>query len=214
MKIRARLIYALVISVVVVTFTQSQVLEIDEEFETVTCGSALKLTHSPSGYKLHSHSISYGTGSGQQSVTGLPNSDDPDSLWIVKGSIGKNCLRGEKIKCGDSIRLQHAGTEKFLHSHYHRSPLSNQQEVSAFDGLDSGDNWKLVCINTSSSYWFREQKVRLMHVETSSYLSANSEMVYNNPIHGQIEVAASSSNDKNTEWIAQEGIYFAERINS
>lgn len=42
------------------------------------------------------------------------------------------------IPCDSIIRLQHAGTNKFLHSHQHRSPLSNQQEISAFDGLDSG----------------------------------------------------------------------------
>ncbi|CAG8746522.1 9644_t:CDS:2, partial [Racocetra fulgida] len=78
-----------------------------------------------------------GTGSGQQSVTGLPSSDDPDSLWIVKGTIVLILIFSETIKCGDLIRLQHVGTERFLHSHYHRSPLSNQQEVSAFDGLDS-----------------------------------------------------------------------------
>ncbi|CAG8662602.1 4676_t:CDS:2 [Acaulospora colombiana] len=100
---------------------------------------------------------------------------------------------------------------KFLHSHHHKSPLSNQQEVSAFDGLDTGDNWKLICVDTSAKYWLREQKIKLLHVDTSLYLSSNKEMVYNNPINGQIEVAASSRNDKNTEWIAQEGMYFADK---
>ena len=35
--------------------------------------------------------------------------------------------------------------------------------------------------------------------------------MYNNPIHGQIEVSASKKIGQNTEWIAQEGIYFADR---
>jgi hypothetical protein len=92
----------------------------------VTCGSAIKLTHSPSNYKLHSnrnvaygnniykymhfykksinsiHSLTHlksfflilGSGSGQQSITGITSSDDPESLWIVKASNGEICKRG------------------------------------------------------------------------------------------------------------------------
>jgi hypothetical protein len=37
----------------------------------VTCGSAIKLTHTQTGYKLHSHDIKYGSGSGQQVGSGL-----------------------------------------------------------------------------------------------------------------------------------------------
>jgi hypothetical protein len=44
----------------------------------------------------------------------------------------------EAIKCGSIIRLYHSGTGRYLHSHYHQSPISHQQEVSAFDGLDKG----------------------------------------------------------------------------
>ncbi|CAG8435014.1 7251_t:CDS:2 [Diversispora eburnea] len=171
----------------------------------------VKFTHRVSRYKLHSHSISYGTGSGQQSVTGLSRADDPDSYWIIKAANGASCKRGEPIKCNSIIRLQHISTGKLLHSHHHFSPLSNQQEVSAFDGLDSGDNWELICLNTSTKYWLREQKIKLMHSETYKYLVASKDKVYNNPINGQIEVAASSKSNEDSEWIAQEGIYFAER---
>ena len=48
-------------------------LYIDIEFDHVTCGSTIKLTHRPSGYRLHSHEIPYGSGSRQQSVTGFPS---------------------------------------------------------------------------------------------------------------------------------------------
>ena len=48
------------------------------------------------------------------------------------------------VKCGDTIRLLHIATRRNLHSHLFQSPLSNNQEVSAFgengDG-DEGDNW-------------------------------------------------------------------------
>lgn len=51
----------------------------------VTCGSVVKLKHASSGYDLHSHEISYGSGSGQQSVTGYQDTSDAASLWAVVG---------------------------------------------------------------------------------------------------------------------------------
>ncbi len=52
----------------------------------VTCGSVVKLKHATSEYDLHSHEISYGSGSGQQSVTGYKDTSDAASLWAVKGA--------------------------------------------------------------------------------------------------------------------------------
>ncbi|CAH1761419.1 22697_t:CDS:2 [Entrophospora sp. SA101] len=205
-NIKSIIIILVIIIINSISIVKSQALDISE----VTCGSAIKLTHGSSNYKLHSEKkVVYGTGSGQQGVTGLPLPDDPESLWIVKAANGDICHRGKAILCDSIIRLQHAGTNKFLHSHQHRSPLSNQQEISAFDGLDSGDNWKIICTNKSSTHWNREEKIYLQHVETGRYLSANRDHTYSNPIHGHIEVVGSSRNDKNSEWISQEGIYFA-----
>ena len=44
----------------------------------------------------------------------------------------------EPVPCGSDVRLQHANTKAYLHSHQHISPLSHQQEVSCFDGEDTG----------------------------------------------------------------------------
>lgn len=38
----------------------------------------------------------------------------------------------EPIKCGDQIRLEHTATQKNLHSHIFASPLSGNQEISAY----------------------------------------------------------------------------------
>ena len=38
----------------------------------------------------------------------------------------------EPVDCGSLLRLQHLATGKFLHSHSFSSPLSSNQEVSAF----------------------------------------------------------------------------------
>ncbi|MCO5603417.1 hypothetical protein L7F22_057567 [Adiantum nelumboides] len=47
----------------------------------VTYGSVVKLMHDRTQYRLHSHEIPYGSGSGQQSVTGFGGVDDANSYW-------------------------------------------------------------------------------------------------------------------------------------
>lgn len=53
----------------------------DDEY--VTCRSLLKLMNTNEGSRLHSHDVKYGSGSGQQSVTGVKNSDDINSHWQI-----------------------------------------------------------------------------------------------------------------------------------
>ena len=96
----------------------------------VTCGSTVKLTHANTKAKLHSHEIAYGSGSGQQSVTGFREVNDGNSYWTVKAALGGTCVAGEPLASGATIRLQHVNTRKWLHSHLHQSPLSGNQEVS------------------------------------------------------------------------------------
>ncbi|KAI9028714.1 mannosyltransferase [Hyaloraphidium curvatum] len=183
--------------------------QIDEEFRRVTCQSAVKLTHAVSGFKLHSHQINYGSGSGQQSVTGFPSADDPNSYWAVLGGLDTPCKRGEPIACGSTIRLRHVATKKYLHSHAnHQSPLSSNQEVSAYEGEDAGDEWKLQCPD-SAKFWVRESDVRLVH-DTGRYLTALPGYKYRHPIPGQMEICGTKKTDKDTLWKAMEGIYLAD----
>lgn len=42
------------------------------------------------------------------------------------------CEAGMAIKCGDKVRFRHLATQKNLHSHLFKSPLSGNFEVSAF----------------------------------------------------------------------------------
>ncbi|KAJ1557820.1 hypothetical protein HK096_005173, partial [Nowakowskiella sp. JEL0078] len=188
---------------------------IEPEFEKVTCGSAIKLQHLDSGYKLHSHQVTYGLatffGSGQQSVTGFANADDTNGYFIVKGGRTP-CVRGDVSKCGDLIRLLHMNTKKYLHSHNHLSPLSNNQEVSAYEGNDDGDLWKIICANKKEKDWKRENKIRLFHEVTGKYLSANIKHQYRNPIPGQLEVCAKTEATSSEIWAAAEGIYFPDRF--
>lgn len=175
----------------------------------VTCGSVIKLAHFGTKYLLHSHEIAYGSGSGQQSVTGYPTGDDANSLWIVRGPKEASCLQGAAISSETQIRLQHAGTRKYLHSHHFQSPLSGNQEVSAFGGDDQsdyGDVWQVEWTQAGSA-WQRDQKVRLRHPQTGMYL-ASSNQRYQRPIAGQQEIYGRSKEDW---WTATEGLYFPMR---
>ncbi|KAF6147260.1 hypothetical protein GIB67_013081 [Kingdonia uniflora] len=96
----------------------------------VTYGTALKLMHDKTKYRLHSHDVPYGSGSGQQSVTGFSNVDDANSYWIVRPDPDTNAKQGDTIKSGTIVRLQHMKTRKWLHSHLHASPISGNLEVS------------------------------------------------------------------------------------
>ncbi|KAI8370781.1 MIR motif-containing protein [Choanephora cucurbitarum] len=188
----------------------NNVPEIEDGFEQVTCASTIKLTNSASGYKLHSHGVTYGSGSGQQSVTAFPESDDANSFWVVEAATDMICKRGQPVPCGSLIRLRHPNTQGYLHSHDHPSPLSRQQEVSCYDGKDSGDNWRVECLTGKKETWLREEPIQLVHQDTQTYLSSSTNYQFGQPIPGQLEVAAvKSSSNKNTQWMAQEGIYFA-----
>ncbi|KAI9336856.1 hypothetical protein DFJ73DRAFT_601809, partial [Zopfochytrium polystomum] len=85
-------------------------------------------------------------------------------------------------------------------THAHASPLSSNQEVSAYEFSDAGDNWRVICVSKKDKYWTRETKMRLQHVETSKFLSSNSKYQFRNPIPGQLEICAVSSQGNNELW--------------
>ena len=76
----------------------------------------------------------------------------------------------EPIACGQKVRLEHLATKKNLHSHLFSSPLSDQQEISAFgvngEG-DSGDVWVVIC---DDEFWNRQDTVLLRHVDTDMWV--------------------------------------------
>lgn len=173
----------------------------------VTCGSVLKLLNADYRARLHSHDVKYGTGSGQQSVTATEVQEDVNSHWAIKAATGKHCERGEPINCGDTIRLHHLATNKNLHSHHFQSPLSGNQEISAYGDDkgtgDSGDHWLVVC---SGDSWQRNSPVKLRHVDTDAYLSVSGR-TFGRPINGQMEVVGVTNPYSGTDWTAAEGLF-------
>ncbi|XP_018012580.1 stromal cell-derived factor 2 [Hyalella azteca] len=172
----------------------------------VTCGSITKLYNPHYRVRLHSHDVKYGSGSGQQSVTGSPTQEDHNSNWLVKGTPAKPCTRGEAIKCGEQVRLEHVSTHRNLHSHHFSSPLSDQQEVSAFgeegEG-DTGDVWSIIC---SGEAWRRGDQIMLRHVDTDVYLGVTGQQ-YGRPINGQSEVVGLTRSGPQTNWQSMEGVF-------
>lgn len=169
----------------------------------------MKLEHRATKHRLHSEDVTYGTGSGQNSVTGTPEATSGESYWIVRGAEGVDCEQGTPLENGSIIRLQHSTSKRWLHSHLFRSPLSGQQEVSSFGGVgesDTGDNWRVEL--SSKGPWKQGQDVQLQHVDTNAYLMSHAKK-YGQPIAGQTEVCATRGKpNANTKWLAAEGVYF------
>lgn len=44
------------------------------------------------------------------------------------------------VKCGDCVRLEHMMTQKNLHTHEHRSPVTGNNEVSGYGNNGNGDD--------------------------------------------------------------------------
>jgi len=201
--------------------------EDDEDYTKVTFGSAVKLMHKQSNFRLHSHQIKWGSGSGQQSVTGFEGADDPNSLWQIKEAYNREkkvTPPGTVVKCNDVIRMQHASTKRWLHSHLHQSPLTHRQEISGYGedggiGSDTGDNWKVECFDKQATEWTRESPVSFVHIDTGKRLYTRKSDAFDNnncrgcPIVGQLEISAHSTGiqDPNALWITEDGIYFPAR---
>eukprot|EP00897_Mesotaenium_endlicherianum_P006125 jgi/Mesen1/5540/ME000280S04660 len=176
--------------------------------QVVTFGSVIKLQHDRLHMKLHSHEVTYGSGSGQQSVTGFTGGDDANSYWVVRCILDEDCKQGDPVKDGMKVRLQHMVTRRWLHSHLHASPLSNNLEVSCFgteEQSDTGDYWK-VEVEGKAGVWMQDKKVRLLHVDTGGYLHSHDKK-YGRPIAGQYEVCAMQRKTSDGLWVATEGVY-------
>ncbi|KAH0511474.1 Stromal cell-derived factor 2 [Microtus ochrogaster] len=158
------------------------------DMAVVTCGSVVKLLNTRHNVRLHSHDVRYGSGSGQQSVTGVTSVDDSNSYWRIRGKTATVCERGTPIKCGQPIRLTHINT------------------VSAFGEEGEGDyldDWTVLC---NGPYWVRDGEVRFKHSSTEVLLSVTGEQ-YGRPISGQKEVHGMAQPSQNNYWKAMEGIF-------
>ncbi|KAJ0068247.1 hypothetical protein NL108_018205 [Boleophthalmus pectinirostris] len=97
-------------------------------------------------------------------------------------------------------------TGRNLHSHHFTSPLSNNQEVSAFGERGEGDDLDVWAVQCDGEHWERDDSVRLRHVGTDVFLSVTGE-TYGHPIRGQREVHGMSSPGPHALWRTMEGVF-------
>ena len=177
----------------------------------VTCGSMIKLDSPVTKHRLHSFDVNYGTGSGQQAVVGSSEHNSIQSMWIVRSD---GCAQGQSIVAGTPVRLQHAQTGKWLHSHLFPSPLTGgqHQEVSCFgssEESDTGDVWVVEWDDGKQKHWMRDMPIRIKHKDTGAYLS-NHGKTYPRPIAGHSEIfAVKNKKGKEQTFSAGEGVYFS-----
>lgn len=157
----------------------------------VSLGSSITLRHfATSGGYVHSHPHNYPSGSNQQQVTLYPHKDDNNIFRIhnvsEEGVPEYDYMNKPIVHVTDGmvIRLEHVMTQKRLHSHDVRAPISDadyQNEVSVygfpgFEG-DANDHWKVEIEYGDSSDSMSSKrlkpirtKFRLRHLYRACYL--------------------------------------------
>ncbi|KAJ1974170.1 hypothetical protein H4R34_004818 [Dimargaris verticillata] len=129
---------------------------------------------------LHSHPHVYPDGSKQQQITLYPHRDDNNWWTITKAPPRKNTTKMttetdvyglEPVRHRDIVRLLHTKTDRRLHSHDLRGPLSQadyENEVSGYGWKgfagDTNDDWRVEIIDYDSS--IPESKTQLMALRT------------------------------------------------
>jgi len=151
----------------------------------VALGSKVTIRHhNTQGGYLHSHNHMYPTGSKQQQITLYPHADT-NNVWIfenqtqpldasgtvINGTDAWDKLDPSWVMDGTVLRLYHTATNRRLHSHDVRPPVSEaewQNEVSAYgyDGFDgdANDYFRVEIVKSMSDG--AEAKTRVRTIET------------------------------------------------
>lgn len=171
-------------------------------------GSVVTIRHvNTRGGYLHSHNHFYPAGSKQQQITLYPHLDAHND-WLIEPynfSIPENFTQ---LKNGDKIRLKHVVTQRRLHSHDEKPPVSErdwQKEVSGYGhetfGGDANDDWVVEVVKSETPKEAQENITaihtvfKLRHAMSGHYLFSSEVKL---PLWGfeQQEVTAASSGAK------------------
>lgn len=168
-------------------------------------GSVVTLKHvNTRGGYLHSHEHFYPTGSKQQQITLYPHLDKNND-WLIEPYNETIPDHFVPLKDGTKIRLKHVKTQRRLHSHDEKPPVSErdwQKECSCygFDGFegDANDDWIVEIVPHKSVKGIAQEELRsistifrLKHAMSGHYLFATDTKL---PDWGfsQLEVTAAS----------------------
>ncbi|TKA76040.1 hypothetical protein B0A49_05961 [Cryomyces minteri] len=151
----------------------------------VAFGSRISIRHhNTQGGYLHSHSHMYPTGSKQQQITLYPHKDE-NNMWLIENQTQPEGLDGPiagphawdaidptMLVDGSVIKLYHITTDRRLHSHDVRPPVTEadwQNEVSAygyegFEG-DANDLFRVEIIRSMSEGSEAKERVRAVQTK-------------------------------------------------
>ncbi|KAI8065544.1 glycosyltransferase family 39 protein [Gongronella butleri] len=136
----------------------------------IAYGSKVFIRHiATRGGYLHSHPHNYETGSNQQQITLYPHQDD-NNWWTIYKRDTEKVGEVEYVRNGDVIRLMHSESNKRLHSHNHRPPMTDQEyhnEVSGygfpdFEG-DANDLWRVEIVEHDKKDALAGDQLRTLH---------------------------------------------------
>ena len=159
----------------------------------VAYGSKISIRHyNTQGGYLHSHASMYPAGSKQQQITLYPHKDE-NNVWLLEnmtypgggvGISGFDEMDPIWVKDGSIIQLYHVNTDRRLHSHDVRAPVTEvewQNEVSAygykgFKG-DANDLFRVEIVKQLSDGEVAKERLRtiqtkfkLIHAQTGCVL--------------------------------------------
>lgn len=141
----------------------------------VGIGSTVSIRHiATMGGYLHSHDHMYEKGSQQQQVTLYPHLDGNND-WLIELHDKPNTpvTSFEGLKDGTIIKLKHVISQRRLHSHDHKAPVSEsadwQKEVSCygFDGFegDGNDNWAIEIDKDATAPGEAQERVKALETK-------------------------------------------------
>ncbi|CAL9054077.1 unnamed protein product [Musa banksii] len=116
--------------------------------------------HEKAKCRLHSHDVPYGSGSGQQSVTGSPDADDSNSCWVISHANLMSSKSGPGIWYAKLTvaKTQFWATQCNL-NHGSYSFYGGMLETICFggdDGSDTGHFWRLEIEGSGKTWRTRE----------------------------------------------------------
>ncbi|KAK2743415.1 hypothetical protein FQN57_004880 [Myotisia sp. PD_48] len=199
----------------------------------IVFGSKVSLRHhNTQGGYLHSHSHMYPTGSKQQQITLYPHKDE-NNIWVlenqtqplgpygqIQGPTAWDNLTAEFIEDGATLKLYHVATDRRLHSHDVRPPVTEadwQNEVSAygyegFEG-DANDLFRVEIVKSLSEGEVAKKrlrtiqtKFRLIHVMTGCALFSHKVKLPEWGFEQQEVTCAKSGSLPNSIWYVEQNI--------
>lgn len=184
-------------SVLLFCFALLSLINRAEAEQSVTYGSTILLLNTETNAHLYSGKITWSNGN--QVATCSKDADTDNYFYIREEGVGGDNYKGagHPVMCGETIRLLHSNTEKYLSvDASSKSMVSRQAE--AYCGSEGGKTslFYIECEKEGSSTELKiGDRFKLLNVETKNYLVSSKRSIFDSrncprcPIIGQYEVS-------------------------